>query len=340
MAVASSTWATCAQPDLVVSQVASALGVSEEPGRPLLDTLADAVASRRLLLVLDNCEHLIDACAAVCQRLLDASPGLSLIATSREPLRVAAETVWQVPPLSVAPADLDGAEDAGRYEALRLFADRAAASLPGFAIGPANVGAVASLCRALDGMPLAIELAAARVRALSVEQIAERLARPLRAAHHRPPDRAAAAPHACAPPSTGAMTCSCRKSRCCCGGFRCSPAGRWRWPSRYAPMRTSRPPSILDLIAALVDKSLVVVDVRGARPGPLPAAGHHQGIRRGAPGRGRRDQGLPAPAARLHGRGGRAQPGDRAGLDPGALVGAGGRVPPVRRGRSATCGRC
>jgi len=157
------------QPDLVVSQVASAMGVGEEPGRPLLDTLADAVASRRLLLVLDNCEHLIDACAAVCQRLLAASPGLSLIATSREPLRVAAETVWQVPPLSVGPAELDGAEDASRYEAIRLFADRAAASLPGFAIGPANVRAVVSLCRALDGMPLAIELAAARVRALSVE---------------------------------------------------------------------------------------------------------------------------------------------------------------------------
>src|SRR5215831_14042755 len=152
-----------------------ALGISEEPGRPLLDTLADAVASRRLLLVLDNCEHLIDAFAQVCQRLLDASPGLTLIATSREPLRVAAETVWQVPPLSVAPAELDAADDANRYEAIRLFADRAAASLPGFTLGPANVGAVVSLCRALDGMPLAIELAAARVRALSVEQIAERL---------------------------------------------------------------------------------------------------------------------------------------------------------------------
>ena len=165
------------QPDLVISRVAAALLVSEEPGRPLLDTLADAVAPRRLLLVLDNCEHLIDACAAVCQRLLDASPGLIMITTSREPLRVAAETVWQVPPMSVAPpGPLESAEDANRYEAIRLFADRAAASLPGFTIGPANVGAVAALCRALDGVPLAIELAAARVRALSVEQIAERLA--------------------------------------------------------------------------------------------------------------------------------------------------------------------
>jgi predicted ATPase/DNA-binding CsgD family transcriptional regulator len=164
------------QPDLVVSRVAAVIGVSEEPGRPLLETLADALAGRQLLLALDNCEHLIEACARICQRLLDSSPGLHLIATSREPLRVAAETVWQVPPLSVAPAGASaGAEDAGRYEAVRLFADRAAAAFSGFAISPANAEVVAALCRALDGIPLAIELAAARVRALSVEQIAARL---------------------------------------------------------------------------------------------------------------------------------------------------------------------
>ena len=165
------------QPDLVVSRVAAAVGVGEEPGRPLVDTLADALRPRRLLLALDNCEHLIDACARVCQRLLASSPGLRLIATSREPLRVAAETVWQVHPLSVAPGGAALApEDALRYEAIRLFAARAAASLPGFAIGPANSAAVAALCRALDGVPLAIELAAAWVRTLSVEQIATRLA--------------------------------------------------------------------------------------------------------------------------------------------------------------------
>ena len=165
------------QPDLVVSRMASAIGVGEEPGRPLLETLADALRSRTLLLVLDNCEHLIDACAAVGQRLLASSPGLRLMTTSRQPLRVAAETVWQVPPLSVAPAgEQVTPEDAYCYEAVRLFADRATASVPGFVIGPANAAAVAALCRALDGMPLAIELAAARVRVLSVEQIGARLA--------------------------------------------------------------------------------------------------------------------------------------------------------------------
>jgi predicted ATPase/DNA-binding CsgD family transcriptional regulator len=163
------------QPELVISRLAAVIGVIEEPGRPLLDTLTDALRPRRLLLALDNCEHVIDVCAQVCRHLLAASPGLRLLCTSREPLSVAAETIWQVPPLSVGPAGLDPDPDTRSYEAIRLFADRAAASVPGFAIGSANVEAISSICRALDGMPLAIELAAARVRALSVEQIRARL---------------------------------------------------------------------------------------------------------------------------------------------------------------------
>jgi predicted ATPase/DNA-binding CsgD family transcriptional regulator/tetratricopeptide (TPR) repeat protein len=164
------------QPDLVVSRVAAVIGVSEEAGRPLHETLADALRPRRLLLALDSCEHLIDACAQLGRHLLASSPGLRLLNTSREPLRVAAETIWRVPALSVAPAGTDpAAGDANGYEAIRLFADRAAASRPGFAVGPDNAAAVASICRALDGIPLAIELAAARVRALSVEQISARL---------------------------------------------------------------------------------------------------------------------------------------------------------------------
>jgi predicted ATPase/DNA-binding CsgD family transcriptional regulator len=164
------------QPDLVASRVASVIGVEEEPGRPLLETLSDALRPRRMLLALDNCEHLIDACATVSERLLASSAALRLITTSREPLHVAAETVWYVQPLSVPPADADETSAEPRsYEAISLFADRAAASRPGFTISPANAAAMATLCRALDGMPLAIELAAAWVRALSVEQIAARL---------------------------------------------------------------------------------------------------------------------------------------------------------------------
>ena len=92
------------QPDLVISRIAAAVGIGEEPGRPLLETLAEALRPRRLLLVLDNCEHLLEACARACQHLLARSPGLHVVATTREPLRIAAETVWQVPPLTVAPA--------------------------------------------------------------------------------------------------------------------------------------------------------------------------------------------------------------------------------------------
>jgi predicted ATPase/DNA-binding CsgD family transcriptional regulator len=164
------------QPELVVSRVASVIGVDEEPGRPLLETLADALRPRRLLLVLDTCEHLIDSCARLCHRLLAGSPGLHVLATSREPLRMAAEAVWQVPPLSLPQPGVAGTpEELCRYEAVRLFGDRAGASLPGFALDSANVSAVTVLCRSLDGVPLAIELAAAWVRALSVEQILTRL---------------------------------------------------------------------------------------------------------------------------------------------------------------------
>lgn len=157
-------------PDLVVTRVATAVGVAEEQGRPLLDTLADALRSRVLVLALDNCEHLLDACARLCQRLLSGAPDLRLLATSREPLRVAGETVWAVPPLPVAP----GEGSAG--DAVRLFIERASASAPGFAPAEASTDAIAEICAALEGNPLAIELAAARVRTLSVEQIRMRIA--------------------------------------------------------------------------------------------------------------------------------------------------------------------
>ena len=164
------------QPDLVISRVAAVLGVSEEPGRPLLETLADVLRRRRLLLALDNCEHLIDACAQLARGLLACSAGLRLVITSREPLRMPAETVWRVPPLPAMSGAAGHGSRAGKHnEAIRLFADRAAASCPGFTVGPGNVAAVAAICRALDGLPLAIELAAAWVRVLSVDQICARL---------------------------------------------------------------------------------------------------------------------------------------------------------------------
>jgi predicted ATPase/DNA-binding CsgD family transcriptional regulator len=164
------------QPELVAVAIASVVGVDEEPGRPLTDTLADAVRHRQALLVLDNCEHLLGPCAAICRRLLAAAPDLRVIATSREPLHLAAEIVWPVPPLTLPPPGISDPDRLGEYDAVRLFAERAAAVAPGFSIGPGNAASVARMCRALDGLPLAIELAAAWARVLSAEQIADRLA--------------------------------------------------------------------------------------------------------------------------------------------------------------------
>ncbi|HWG62133.1 MAG TPA: LuxR C-terminal-related transcriptional regulator [Streptosporangiaceae bacterium] len=163
-------------PELVVRRVAATMGVREEPDRPLAQTVTEALRDRSLLIILDTCEHLVGACAALVRRMLAGCPWVRVIATSREPLRVRGETVWRVPPLSL-PATANGSalSDLASHEAMRLFSDRASAARTGFTLGSDNAGAVARLCRTLDGMPLAIELAAARVRALSVEQIADRL---------------------------------------------------------------------------------------------------------------------------------------------------------------------
>jgi predicted ATPase/DNA-binding CsgD family transcriptional regulator len=168
--------ADTADPDLIPRRVAATLGIREEPDQPMLGTLATALRGRRMLLILDTCEHIVDGCAELVHQLLASCPQLRMIATSREPLRVRGETVWRVPPLSL-PAHVDplSLADLPRHEAMRLFAERASAARAGFELGSDNAEAVARLCRTLDGMPLAIELAAARVRALSVEQIASRL---------------------------------------------------------------------------------------------------------------------------------------------------------------------
>ena len=163
------------QPELVIATVAQAVGADPEQSRPLAETLIDAIRPRRMLLVLDNCEHLIAACASVCQQLLASAPGLSVLATSREPLRVGAEAVWQVPPLTLPSAEASTPDEIAEADAVVLFADRAAAAAPGFTISAGNAATVAGICRSLDGLPLAIELAAAWVRMLTVDQIAARI---------------------------------------------------------------------------------------------------------------------------------------------------------------------
>src|SRR5579872_6230818 len=155
-------------------RVAATIGVREEAGVPLAQTLAEALRSRHMLLILDTCEHQVSDCATLVQLLLARCPWLRIVATSREPLRVRGETIWRVQPLDLPPDDAIGDELAG-HEAIRLFAARASGARPGFALTEDNEAAVARLCRTLDGIPLGIELSAARVRALSVEQIADRL---------------------------------------------------------------------------------------------------------------------------------------------------------------------
>jgi len=163
----------------LVPLVTAALGIRQEPDRRLADTLAEALRPRNTLLILDTCEHLVQPAAELVQRLLAGCPGLRVIATSRQPLGVRGEFLWRVPPLGLPRAGQGAglaAQEVARCEAVRLFVDRAVAVRPSFELDDANVAAVAGICRTLDGVPLAIELAAARIRALSPEQIAARLA--------------------------------------------------------------------------------------------------------------------------------------------------------------------
>ena len=156
--------------------VADALHIQEEPGRALTDTLTAALREKKILLLLDNCEHLTTGCIALLKNLLPACPGLNVLATSREALGIAGETTWQALALSVPPVNRPvPLAELANCEAAALFVERAQSVHPAFALTPQNAPAVAQICRQLDGIPLAIELAACRLRVLSPEQIAARL---------------------------------------------------------------------------------------------------------------------------------------------------------------------
>jgi non-specific serine/threonine protein kinase len=168
--------ASISRPDLVPHLVAGVLGISEAADLPMIDTVLGFVQRKRLLLVLDNCEHLIDACASLAKRLLTTCPDLSILATSREPLRISGERRWRVPPLAVPAAEDVASLDAlANSPSVRLFEERAQAIDAGFHLAEPNAAAVAQICTRLDGIPLAIELAAARIAMLTAEQIAARL---------------------------------------------------------------------------------------------------------------------------------------------------------------------
>lgn len=162
--------------DLVAGVFGSTLGVHERPRQPIAETLLEHLRGRRLLLVVDNCEHVIEDCAGLVDTILRSCPGVTLLATSRERLRVSGETVWRVAPLAVPdPQALIDLRELAQYEAVGLFLDRAQLAAAGFEINLENASAIAQLCRRLDGIPLAIELAAARAGSMTPDQILNRL---------------------------------------------------------------------------------------------------------------------------------------------------------------------
>ncbi|MDQ4051822.1 MAG: tetratricopeptide repeat protein [Actinomycetota bacterium] len=162
-------------PDPVNRALHRAFGLTEQPNRSPRDSLDSFLADRQLLLVLDNCEHLAGDVASALDRLLRAAPGLRVLATSREPVRVAGEVRYDLAPLPVPPADVAAPSDAAAFDAVRLLVDRAAAADPHFTLTATNTPAVVQICHRLDGMPLALELAAARLHAFEPDQLAELL---------------------------------------------------------------------------------------------------------------------------------------------------------------------
>ncbi len=199
--------APLSDPALVPGAVAHAAGLTPVPGQPIADELAQALRPRQVLLLLDNCEHLLAATAAFVAALLGACPALQVLATSRAPLRVRSEHEAPVEPLPVPPAGAppDPAHVA-ENEAVRLFLERARAVRPTLPLDETTVAPVAAICRALDGLPLAIELAAARVKLLSPEALLAQMQDRLRLLHGgaracRPASKR------CATPSPGTTTC-------------------------------------------------------------------------------------------------------------------------------------
>ncbi|MFI5717702.1 protein kinase [Nocardia sp. NPDC051750] len=161
---------------LLVGTVAATIGLRDDSARPLLEILVDYLSSRETLLVLDNCDQVIDGVAELNETLLRSCPGVRLIVTSREPLNTAGEAVLRVSPLGVPDPDRDPSlQGLPRFDAVTLFAERAAAAVPGFELDENNKEAVTKICAGLDGLPLAIELAAARLRTMSPQQILDRL---------------------------------------------------------------------------------------------------------------------------------------------------------------------
>lgn len=256
--------APVADPGLLGSAIAAALSVREVPGQEIVDTLTRQLSGRAALVILDNCEHLIAACASVAEALLVACPSMKILATSREPLGVAGETAWRVPSLSLPAERTAGVETLTQCEAVRLFIDRALRVRPNFAVRNDNAPALADICRRLDGIALAIEFAAARVRVLTLDQIADGLndrfsllTSGARTALPRQRTLEASVDWSFSLLDEDERTLLCRLS-VFAGGFTLDGAEAVGAGEGLEPMR------VLDVLSQLVDKSLVQVEERDA----------------------------------------------------------------------------
>jgi predicted ATPase/DNA-binding CsgD family transcriptional regulator/Tfp pilus assembly protein PilF len=263
-----STLAPLSDPALVARTVATVLGLPEQPGRPLIDTLTEYLLPKQCLLVLDNCEHLIDACAHLATALLQACTQLRILATSREPLNVDGEYIWIVPSLSV-PAAAGPVSHLQQFDAVRLFCERATAASSTFELTSQNGASVAHICRRLDGIPLAIELAAVRLKILSAEQIAARLDNAMRLLSEGKRG---------APPRHQTLRATldwsytllsaeeqslCRRLSVFAGGFSLDAAETVCLVENERAEGLGRD-NVVDLLSHLVDKSLVLVSLQSA----------------------------------------------------------------------------
>lgn len=259
--------APISDPARVPSLVATTLGVADTARQPAMDTLVRALRSRQMLLVLDSCEHLPGASAALVAALVRQCPGVSILATSRAPLGLSWEVVRPVPPLSV-PSSGQGSRPlpGDRAESFRLFMDRATALRPSFTLGEANQADVAEICRRLEGLPLALELAAAWIRTLSPRQILERLEDRFTLLRRGPTSAPARQQTLAATIDWSHDLLSEPERRL----FRRLAvfSGGWTLEAAEAVCTEDGPgeTDILDTLASLVDKSLVIADIRGEQP--------------------------------------------------------------------------
>lgn len=257
--------AALGDPRLVPQTVTTVLGLKEQPGKGLTETLTEYLQARHLLLVLDNAEHLLAACAQLAEAVLRRCPQVTVLVTSRERLGVPGELTYRVPSLSTPDAALDAtARSLAGVESVRLFSERVQLHLPRFAVTDRNAPALANICRRLDGIALAIELAAARVRSMSVEEVNRRLDRRFdlltggsRTVPPRQQTLRAAIDWSYDLLSDAEKTLLCRLAVF---------AGGWtlEWAERVCAGDGIEARAILDLLASLVDKSLVIVEERNA----------------------------------------------------------------------------